>query len=125
MVVTALITGGAAALKDVASDSVKSAYEALKSKLREKLKSVPGAEVAVEHAAAKPTVYRPLVEDALQQTHAADDPEVLRAAEMLAKLAEMSGTINAQVIDSRGVAVGHHSSVTYTEGASPTPPASH
>ncbi|MEA2710612.1 MAG: hypothetical protein QOF78_3213 [Phycisphaerales bacterium] len=120
LILTALVAGAAAALKDSASDAVKSAYEALKAKLRPKLAPFPGSDAALDHLAEEPDAYRPLLESAVRKSGAADDADIREAAELLlAKAgADSRGAIsNVTVNDSRGTIVGHGAKLEYNEGS--------
>ena len=116
VVLSALAEGAALALKDTVGGAIKDAYDGLKSLVRRKFSGNQQAEVALAGHDVKPEVWKEPLKDALQETHAADDPEVLAAAERLlnalrapTELGSVQAHFHAPV---NGSVVGHGNEVT-------------
>lgn len=111
LVVEALVAGGTAALKESATDAVKSAYAVLKSLLGRKL----DVDALEEEG-------QPLRE----QLVAADvgaDAEVVEAAGTVLKLVDPAGAqvgrYNVVVSGGQGIVIGEHAQVTQNFGTAP------
>jgi hypothetical protein len=112
LIVAALVAGAAAGGKDVASSAVKDAYNGLKALLvkrfRKKGASRPagtaGDPVAVLEAhEAEPSRWTGSLEDALRDSAADQDQEILAAAKALLEQADPSGSAAGKYrVDLRG-----------------------
>lgn len=111
VVETALVTGAVVGLKDTATAVVKDAYAGLKSLVLGKVKDVPGGEVAVEQHADDHETWRAPLRKALEASGAADDAEILDAAQRLLELTDPTGSQSGKykvaiASGERSVAVG-------------------
>jgi hypothetical protein len=92
LIVTALVAGAAAGLKDTATSAVKDAYNGLKGLLGRKLAGQPAGEVMLAQHETDPQVWdKPLVQ-ALTAVRAGDDPGVVAAAQALMRLVDEAGS---------------------------------
>jgi hypothetical protein len=136
LIVAALVAGAAAGGKDVASTAVKDAYNGLKALLvkrfRKKAASQPSATaidpVAVLEAhETEPSRWTGSLEDALRDSAADRDEQILAAAKALLEQADPSGSAAGKYrVDLRGaqgVQVGDHGQMTVTFGGPNSPPA--
>lgn len=96
LIVAALIAGATKSSEGVAEESIKDAYAALKGLLKKWFKNNPAAEDALEKSETKPERYKPLLEDYVEETGAAQDTNVLEAAQHLLRLADPDGARNEQ-----------------------------
>jgi hypothetical protein len=119
LIVAALAAGASAALRDTAGQAVKDAYAGLKSLLRRKLPSEPGAESAVEkhdEAPEAPDAWEQPLRDELDRTRVGDDEEVIRKAQELMALVDpdgaRAGKYNVTISGGKGIVVGDHAQVT-------------
>ena len=125
LIVTALASGAAAALKDTASQALKDAYRSLKHLLRRKLEGNREAEVALERYETRPGVWQPPLQDELTRTGAGQDAAIIRAAEALMALVDphgsQSGKYHIQITGpAQGTVIGDHAQVAQSFGSSPT-----
>jgi len=121
LIVGALVAGAAGALKDAAGEAVRSAYSALRDLVRRKFGGRPAAETALEQHAAKPDVWEAPLRDALTETGAAEDREIVGAAQRLMALVDPEGTAASKYVvniggQSIGATIGDHNVVTQTYG---------
>jgi hypothetical protein len=136
LIVAALVAGAAAGGKDVASSAVKDAYNGLKALLvkrfRKKAASQPSATaidpVAVLEAhETEPSRWTGSLEDALRDSAADRDEQILAAAKALLEQADPSGSAAGKYrVDLRGaqgVQIGDHGQMTVTFGGPNSPPA--
>jgi hypothetical protein len=136
LIVAALVAGAAAGGKDVASSAIKDAYNGLKALLvkrfRKKAASQPSATAidpiaVLEAHETEPSRWTGSLEDALRDSAADHDQEILAAAKALLEQADPSGSAAGKYrVDLRGaqgVQVGDHGQMTVTFGAQNSPPA--
>ncbi len=122
MILAALAAGAAAAAKDTASTAVKEGYEGLKALLKRRFAGDPGSEVALENYPQAPTVWEKPLEHALEETGAAEDEEIVRAAQSLAVAVDPEGaaagkyTLNISGGTVQGLVQGDHNQVTQNFG---------
>ena len=113
LIVMALAAGAGLGLKDVASSAVMDAYNGLKALVQRKLAGRPKGElVLAEHEQAPQVWDKPLAEE-LTAAEAANDQELVTAAQAVMALVDPAGSAAGkyrQVIvrDSQGVQVGDH-----------------
>jgi hypothetical protein len=116
LIVTAVVTGAAAALKDAANETIKDAYHRLRALLKAKFAGKPGSEAVLEGVEGQPDVWQKPLEAALSEAGADGDEQVLRAAQQLLALTDPQGTAAGKyrvTIDrSKGIVVGDHATVT-------------
>jgi hypothetical protein len=80
LIVTALATGASAALKDTATDAIKSAYGKLKSLVLGKLGRTPTGEMVLNQHEADPDTWKEPLKKELGQAGADQDEEIKKAA---------------------------------------------
>ena len=131
LIVSALAAGAVEAARETAGTAVKEAYEGLKGLLKRVFGDEPEAEKAVDEYtdAVKAGDGKPPaapLEDALQKAGAGDDPDVVRKAEDVLKLADPEGSAAGKYTVTTGAVqgqvVGDHATVTMNFGAPPPPP---
>jgi hypothetical protein len=98
LIVTALAAGAASALQDDAKGAVKVAFARLRTLVKRGFKDPANGEYLLEKHAAAPEAWREPLKAELAEARAADDQEVITAAQELMKL-----------LDARGTAVGKYS----------------
>jgi hypothetical protein len=127
LIITALASGAAAALKDSAGEAVKSAYEALKGLVRRKLKGRAQAEAALRHHEDKPELHQQALGQELALVGAGSDEEIIRAAKKLLGLLDLhqmqSSKYSVQIHGpAQGTVIGDHAQVAQSFGSSPARP---
>jgi hypothetical protein len=85
-IVTALAAGAAAAAKDTAGAAIKDAYQGLKSLIERRFAGKPKAEIVLAEHSKDPKTWKKPMEDALVETEADKDKELVQKAESLLKL---------------------------------------
>jgi hypothetical protein len=116
LIVTALAAGAASALQDDAKESVKAAYARLRGKITKRFsgRKVGGLALA-EHEGA-PDMWEPQLRAELAETGAADDPDLVGAAQVLMSLVDEAGALSGKYVVSiqggQGVQVGDHNTQT-------------
>lgn len=122
MILAALAAGAAAAAKDTASTAVKEGYEGLKALLKRRFAGDVGSEVALEKYPEAPVVWEKPLEHALEETGAAEDEEIVQAAQALAATADPEGatagkyTLNISGGTVQGLVQGDHNQLTQNFG---------
>ncbi len=120
LILTALATGAAAAAKDTASQAVKDGYAGFKALVQRRFAKRPEAEMALTQYEEKPKVWEAPLKDALAETGADKDQEVLQLAQQLLKLVKpqqaAQGKFNVQIGEAKGVVIGDDAEVTMTFG---------
>lgn len=112
LIVTALASGAGSGLKDAASSAVTDAYNGLKALTGRALAGRKKGElVLAEHEQAPEVWEKPLAEE-LRAAGAADNADLVAAAELLMSLLDAAGTAAGKyrvvVQNSRGVQVGDY-----------------
>ena len=92
VVVAALAAGAGAGAKETAAQVVKDAYAGLKALVLRRAAGTSGGEVAVEQHAADPKTWEAPVAKVVEESGAADDAEVVAAAQRLLELLDPEGT---------------------------------
>lgn len=114
LILAALAAGASAgaldALKDDAREAAKSAYQKVRSLARKRVAGKPDGELALERYAAAPKKWEAVLTSELSEAGAADDAELVAAAQAMMSLVDQagakSGKYNTTVRDSKGVYVG-------------------
>jgi hypothetical protein len=112
LIVTALSAGAASALQDDAKGAVKAAFERLRHLVKRRFKDPANGEYLMEKHAAAPEVWQEPLKAELVEAQAADDPDVIAAAQELMKILDAHGTavgkyhVNAQ--HAQDVQIGDH-----------------
>jgi hypothetical protein len=114
LIVTALIagatTGALDTVKDGAKASVKAAYERLHGLAKKRVTGNTGAEAALAELEADPETWQAPLAKKLTQLGAADDADLVAAAQALMKLVDgagaRAGKYNVTITGSKGVQVG-------------------
>jgi hypothetical protein len=112
LIVMALAAGAGLGLKDAASSAVMDAYNGLKALARRKLASRPKAELVLAEHEQAPTVWdKPLAAE-LTAAGAANDQDLVAAAQAVMALVDAAGSAAGKyqvvVQGSQGVQVGDH-----------------
>jgi hypothetical protein len=114
LIVTALSAGAASALQDDAKEAVKTAFERLRHLVKRRFKDPANGEYLMEKHAAAPEVWQEPLKAELVEARAADDPEVIAAAQELMKILDSPGTAvgkyNVSMQGVQGVQIGDYSS---------------
>ncbi|GAA2387417.1 hypothetical protein [Dactylosporangium salmoneum] len=126
IITAALAAGAAVGVKDTASAAVRDAYSELKALLKRGFGDHDGAAVrALDADETEPGVWQARIGDALAESGAADDEEVLAVARRLLALADpdKARTFRIDVETNYGAVGEFHGPVTFNQGP-PVPPAS-
>jgi len=125
LIVAALAAGATAGVTDTASALVRDSYAGLKDLLRGRFgRERPEPEAALEADETEPGVWRSRIGEALVESGAAEDRQVLQAAEGLLALAdpERARSFNIKVDTNYGAVGTFTAPVTFNQ-APPVPPA--
>ena len=125
LVISALVAGATAAVKDTAGQAVKDAYNGLKTLLKGKFAGKPAAEVALDKHEEKPEVWKEPLKEALAETGAGQDVEVIKAAQELLKQVDPDGTKSGKYNTTihgnvYGMIQGDHAELTQNFGETPS-----
>jgi hypothetical protein len=119
LIVTALVAGAAAGLKDTASSAVKDAYNGLKGLARRRLAGRPDGELVLARHEQDPQVWdKPLAQE-LTAAGAGDDITLVTAAQALMRLVDAAGAAAGryQVLASdHAAAAGRDMNITASGG---------
>jgi hypothetical protein len=114
LIVTALAAGAASAMQDDAKAVVKTAFERLRHLVKKRFTSPDNGEFMLEKHAAAPDIWQAPLKQELEQSGAADDSELIDAAQRLMELLDPRGTAASKyavtIQDSTDVQVGDHNS---------------
>lgn len=121
LVVTALVMGSAAGLKDTATAAIKDAYQGLRNLVQRRLAERRGAEIVLDRCESEPAVWEGPLRSELSAAGIASDKEVIRAAQGLLALLDpenvAKGKFNTNIEgDVQGFIQGDHNSVRMTFG---------
>src|SRR6266566_9248916 len=86
LILMALGSGAAAALKPTAEQAVKDAYAGLKTLLQRKFAGKPAAEVVLTEYEKKPDVWKAPLEAGIKETGTDQDQDIIAAAKKLLEL---------------------------------------
>lgn len=114
LIVTALIAGATTGALDSVKDGAKAGFKAAAEKLRGLVKrrvaGNPGAEAALAELEADPQTWKAPLAAKLTQLGAADDADLVAAAQALMELVDQAGAragkYNVTITGSKGVQVG-------------------
>jgi hypothetical protein len=114
LIVTALIAGATTGALDSVKDGAKAGFKAAAEKLRGLVKrrvaGNPGAEAALAELEADPRTWKAPLAAKLTQLGAADDADLVAAAQALMELVDQAGAragkYNVTITGSKGVQVG-------------------
>ena len=110
LIVTALAAGAASAMQDDAKAAVKTAFARLRHLAKKRFANPASGEFMVEKHASAPDIWQAPLQQELEQSDAAGDPELIDAAQALMKLLDPRGTGAGKYVvsvhNSRGVQVG-------------------
>jgi hypothetical protein len=120
LILAALAAGAAAAAKDTASQAIKDAYAGLKALVQKRFTEKPEAELALTQHEKKPEVWQEPLKDALAETGANKDEEIIRQAQQVMKLVNpqqaSQGKFNIQIGEGKGIVIGDNAQVTQNFG---------
>lgn len=123
LIVTALGTGAALGAKDTASAAVKDAYQGLKGLVRKRFAGRDEGQVVLAQYENSPAKWEPMLAGELTEAGAAQDSDLIAAAQLLLSLTDPDGSragkYQVQVTGGQGVQVGDHNTQTNTFGATP------
>ncbi|MFI6132741.1 hypothetical protein [Micromonospora sp. NPDC051141] len=125
VIVAALAAGATAGMTDSASAAVRDAYTGLKATLRDWLGvRRPDKPDALDVDETEPGVWKSRLEQELLESGAAEDQEVVRAAQRLLELVavDQGNSVNVTVESSYGAIGTFYAPVTFHQGP-PVPPA--
>jgi len=112
LIVTALAAGAASALQDDAKGAVNAAVARLRGLTKKRLAGRPGGEFVLTQHEQTPEIYGKPLEHELREAGAADDTDLVSAAQELMKLVDAQGTAKGKYVvsvqNSSGVQVGDH-----------------
>jgi hypothetical protein len=114
LIVTALATGASAgvidALKDDVKDAAKAAYAKLRGLAKKRVAGRPDGELALDRHETAPQKWEPVLTAELAEAGAADDADLIAAAqglmELVAEATARTGKYKVTITDSEGVQVG-------------------
>lgn len=120
LILTALAAGATAAAKDTASQAIKDGYAGLKSLIQKKFAGKAEAEMALTKHEEKPKVWEEPLKDALAETAANQDEEIIQQARQLLTLINpqqaSQGKYNIQIGEGKGIVIGDNAQVTQNFG---------
>jgi hypothetical protein len=124
LILTALVSGATASVKDTASQAVKDTYNGLKTLIQNKLVGKPDAETALAKYEKKPDAWKAALEDELKDARVAQDTAIIEAAQKLMKLVQpqqaAQGKYNVQITGNvQGFAQGDYQNVNMNFGNPP------
>jgi hypothetical protein len=116
LIIAALAAGAIAGVKDTAGQAVKDAYAGLKALIRRRFSGNPEAEAALGQAERQPESDQAPLAQHLQAAGAADDEELIRAAQAVLKQADPAGAgtgkYDVRITGGKGIVVGDSATVT-------------
>jgi hypothetical protein len=120
LILTALVAGAAAGLKDTASSAIKDAYNGLKGLVRRKLAGRPNGELVLDQHEQEPQVWEKPLAQELTAAGASDDHGLVAAAQALMALVDAAGSAAGkyQVVTAsdHSVAAGGNVNITASGG---------
>ena len=128
VITAALAAGAGAGVKDTASAAIKDAYTGLKALLKQRLGSHDGQVVqALDADDTEPGVWQARIGDALTESGAAEDEQIVEVARRLLAAADpdKARALHIEVGTSYGAIGEFHAPVTFNQAppVPPTPPA--
>jgi hypothetical protein len=123
VIMAALAAGAAAGLSDTGSTALKDAYQEVKRLAATRFRGRPAGEVALERHSAKPEQWGPALEAELAEAGAAEDHELLEAADRLLGLVDAGnaerGEYTVHIFGSQAVQIGDRNVQSNTFGSAP------
>ena len=124
LILTALVAGAAASVKDTATQAVKDAYNGFKMLIHNKLVGKPVAEMALAQFEEDPDVWKVPLEKELKKTGVVQDKEIIDTAQRVMTLVQpqqaAQGKYNVQITGNvQGFVQGDHAKVDMKFGAEP------
>jgi hypothetical protein len=124
LIITALTAGATAGAQAVAGEAIKDTYHGLKTLIRRKFAGKPEAEIALAKYEEKPQVWEAPLKEALAETDADQDEEIIQAAQKIMTLVSPQqaamGKYNIQITGNvQGFVQGDDAQVTMTFGDKP------
>jgi hypothetical protein len=121
LILTGLATGAALVAKGTLTAASQGAYDTLKARIQHKFAGYPVAETVLAQYSQKPKVWEAPLKDALAETGADKDQEIIQAASRFMALANSPqatrGKFNTQITgDIHGFVMGDHATVTMAFG---------
>ncbi len=125
LILTALVSGATASVKDTASQAVKDTYNGLKTLIHNKIAGKPTAEIALAEYEKKPEVWKAPLAEGLKEAGIVQDKAIIEEAEKLMKLIQpqqaAQGKYNVQITGNvQGFAQGDHQTVNMNFGNPPS-----
>ncbi|HSL46713.1 MAG TPA: hypothetical protein VK897_24975 [Anaerolineales bacterium] len=116
LIVSALTAGATAALQETAGTAIKDAYQGLIALVKQKFSKDPKAVTALDGDAEDLDTWQKALEKSIRETGAAEDEQILLAAQNLLKLLqsqESTPKYNVEITgDVQGFVQGDHTNVT-------------
>ena len=101
LILTALAAGAAIGAPTVGKEMIQDGYQGLKTIIKRKFGDNQAAVTALEQYEAKPEVWEAPLKDALQESGAGEDKEIIQAAQQVMAVANpeqaAQGTYNVQI----------------------------
>ena len=124
LILTALVSGATASVKDTASQLVKDTYNGLKTLIHNKLAGKPTAEIALAEYEKKPDVWKAPLAEGLKEADIVQDKAIIEAAQKLMTLIQpqqaAQGKYNVQITGNvEGFVQGDYAKVKMTFGNPP------
>jgi hypothetical protein len=124
LILTALVSGAAASVKDTASQAVKEGYNGLKTLIQSKLAGRSAAETALAQFEEDPDVWKAPLEKELKKAGIAQDKEIIDTAQRVMTLVQpqqaAQGKYNVQITGNvQGFAQGDNQTVNMNFGNPP------
>jgi hypothetical protein len=118
LIIAALAAGAIAAVKDTAGEAVKDAYAGLKALICRRFAGNGKAEAALDKSQRQPQTDQAELAQHLRAVGAADDKELISAAQALLKQADpggaRAGKYDVHITGGKGAVVGDAATVTMT-----------
>jgi len=118
LIIAALAAGAIAGVKDTAGQAVKDAYAGLKALVHRRFAGNRDAEAALDQSEQQPGPGQAQLAEHLRAAGAADDEELIRAAQALLRQADPAGAragkYDVRITGGKGIVVGDSANVTMT-----------
>lgn len=122
IIISALIAGAAAAAKDTASQTIKDAYQGLKTLIQNRFKGNKSAEVALDEASKDPETWEKPLAKAIEEYHLDQEKEIVELAQKLQELLEKESSraskYNVNIGSSGTTVIGDHTQIDQRKGNS-------
>lgn len=124
LILTALVSGATASVKETASQAVKDAYNGLKTLIHNKFVGKPAAEMVLAQFEEDPDVWKAPLEKELKKTGSAQDKDIVANAQRVMTLIQpqqaTQGKYNVQITGNvQGFAQGDNQTVNMSFGVEP------